>query len=94
MKDDLVFIIRELAARTNAEIGYSKWYLFGSAQGDFSNVMDIDLLAVCETHAMADMIRQSVDLDQLTRPIHLSILTQVEEAEVHFVKNQDCIQIL
>jgi hypothetical protein len=94
MRYDLAAAIRELAVRTNANVGEAKWYWFGSTRNNLSDAADIDLVVVCENHTIADEIRRLVDSDQLTRPIHLSILTQEEEAEVHFVKSQGCTQIL
>lgn len=94
MKDyDLTSAIRGLAVKTNGHVGVANWYLFGSAQERFSNASDIDVLVVCETHEMADAVRRSIDVDQLTRPIHLSILTQAEEDEVRFIERQGCVKV-
>jgi predicted nucleotidyltransferase len=93
-RDELVSAIRDLAMRTNANVGEANWYLFGSAQNGLPNASDIDLLVVCQTHGMADAIRQTVDVDQLRRPIHLSILTQAEQTEVSFVEKQGCVQVV
>jgi predicted nucleotidyltransferase len=92
--DELFSAIKDLAVRTNANVGEANWYLFGSAQEGLSDASDIDLLVVCQTQRMADAVRRAVDVDQLTRPIHLSILTQAEEAEIRFVKRQGCIQVV
>jgi predicted nucleotidyltransferase len=91
--DELFAALGELAAKTNSNVGEANWYLFGSAKEGLSDASDIDLLIICQTHGMADAVRRAVDVDQLTRPIHLSILTQAEEAEIGFVKKQDCIQV-
>jgi hypothetical protein len=92
--DEMVSAIRDLAVRTNADVGEARWYLFGSARQDVRDALDIDLLVVCQTHDTADAIRRTVDVDQFARPMHLSILTQAEEAEVRFVENQACTQVL
>jgi hypothetical protein len=92
--DELVSTIKGLAVRINANVGEASWYLFGSAQEGLSNALDIDLLVVCQTDNIADAVRRAVDVDQFARPIHLSILTQAEEAEVRFVKAQGCIQVI
>ena len=92
--NELLSAIRNLALRTNAGVGNAGWYFFGSAHEGLPTASDIDLLVICETHEMADAVRRSVDVDQLTRPIHLSILTREEEAEVGFVQGQDCIQVV
>jgi predicted nucleotidyltransferase len=92
--DDLVTAVRDLAMKTNGNIGEANWYLFGSVQHGSSSPSDIDLLVVCRTNEMADAVRRSVDLDQLARPIHLSIFTQAEEAEVRFVDRQGCVKLI
>lgn len=51
-------------------------------------------LVICQTHGMADAVRHAVDLDEFARPIHLSILTKAEEAEICFVSKQGCIQVI
>ena len=91
--NELLSAIKDLALEANARVGNADWYLFGSAYESLPTALDIDLLVICETHEMADAVRRSVDLDQLTRPIHLSILTKAEELEVRFVQKQDCIQV-
>jgi hypothetical protein len=93
-QDELVSAVKDLAVRTNARIGDLRWYVFGSAPGHLSAASDIDLLVICQTHMMADVVRQVVDLDQFGRPIHLSILTKVEEEEVGFVESQRCVQVI
>ena len=42
---------------------------------------------------MADAVRRAVDVDQFARPIHLSVFTEAEEAEIHFVEKQGCVQV-
>lgn len=93
-EDRLIDAVRSLASDTNARLGSAEWYIFGSAHDNLSNALDVDILVVCETHDMADSIRQMVDLDQLARPIHLSILTRAEEIEVHFVERQGCVRFV
>jgi predicted nucleotidyltransferase len=92
--DELLSAIGDLALKTNASVGNASWYFFGSTHEGLPTASDIDLLVICETHEMADAVRRSVDLDQLTRPIHLSILTRAEESEVRFVEGQGCIQVV
>jgi len=75
-------------------MGDARWYLFGSAQRSISDALDIDVLVVCRADGVADAIRHAVDIDQFAKPLHLSILTCAEEAEVHFVKKQGCIQVV
>ena len=91
--DDLVSAIKSIAESTNASAGYATWYLFGSALKELSNPSDIDLAVVCPTHVIADAVRQLVDIDQLDHPIHLSIFTVQEEAELRFTAKQGCVQV-
>lgn len=91
--EKLICAIKDLAIRTNAKVGEANWYLFGSAREGLSNASDIDLVVVCRTHGMADAVRRAVDVDQFTRPIHLSIFTHAEEAEIGFIEKQGCIQV-
>ncbi|MEY9121752.1 hypothetical protein ABH994_003033 [Bradyrhizobium yuanmingense] len=92
--DELTSAVRDLAIRTNTAAGDARWYLFGSAQRSISDALDIDVLVVCRADGVADAIRRAVDVDQFTRPLHLSILTCAEEAEVRFVEKQGCIQVV
>jgi predicted nucleotidyltransferase len=92
--EELVLAIRDLAVNINADVGLANWYLFGSAREGLPSASDIDLLVICQTHGIADTVRRAVDVDQFDRPIHLSILTRAEEAEVCFVKSQGCIQVI
>jgi predicted nucleotidyltransferase len=93
-RDELVSAVKDLAMRTNANVGEANWYLFGSALKGLSDASDIDLVVVCQTHGLADAIRRAVDVDQLGRPIHLSILTQAEQTEIRFVEKQGCVQVV
>ena len=93
MTEALLGAIRDLAQRTNVFAGEARWYLFGSAKSSRSDIADIDLLVICDTSQMADAVRRLVDLDSLSRPIHLSILTQAEQDEVSFVERQNCTRI-
>jgi predicted nucleotidyltransferase len=91
---DIKSAIKDLATRTNQRVGEASWYLFGSSRQGFANASDIDLVVVCKTNSIADAIRRTVDVDQLTRPIHLTILTESEEAEMNFVEKRGCIPII
>lgn len=87
-------ILKALAEQINSQLGQSRWYLFGSARDNFDEARDIDLLAVCQSDDVADTIREMVDIDQLSRPIHLSILTFAEESKLGFIEYQNCVRIL
>lgn len=91
--EEVLLDVRELALKTNCLCGDARWYLFGSVKNGLTNATDIDLLVVCATHEMSDIVRRNIDLDQMTRPIHLSILTDAEEAEVRFVECQKATRV-
>jgi hypothetical protein len=42
-RDELVSAVKDLAMRTNANVGEANWYLFGSALKGLSDASDIDL---------------------------------------------------
>jgi predicted nucleotidyltransferase len=92
--NEIVCAVRCLALKTNADLGEVKWYLFGSALKDLANASDIDLVVVCRTHRVADQVRRAVNVDQFCRPLHLSILTEAEQAEIRFIEKQGCIQVV
>ena len=91
--DELVRHVRALAVKANVKIGNTRWYLFGSALRDPACAADVDLLVICQTHSAADALRQTAEGFAFFKPIDLSILTEDEEAEACFVKNQRCVQI-
>lgn len=93
MSDELIGALQGIATSANAIVGTASWYIFGSVIRDDADSADIDLLVVCQTSDMADSFRQTVDLDCLALPIHLSIFTEAEEAEIRFVERQSCMRV-
>ena len=94
MSGELIAALRGVATSVNAQLGASSWYLFGSALRDERDANDIDLVIICPSHEIADSLRQAVDVDCLPLPIHLSIFTEAEQAEIGFIETQGCVQIV
>lgn len=67
-----------------------RWYGFGSFFRSGCSFSDIDLLAISPTDEDTSAIRSSLDELLATWPIHLTIMTETEEAETKFVANQGC----
>jgi len=80
-------------ARIIALVPRSKWYLFGSITRHKRPVSDIDLLVVCESSADCARVRSSLAALCAEFPIHLLLMTQVEEAEVNFIKGEGALEI-
>lgn len=91
--DQLVEQIRSLAQATEAVVGGSRWYLFGSGLNDPELGADVDLLVVCPDHSASIIVRCGLRGIRLARPLDLSILTDEEEAEIGFVAQQECVQV-
>ena len=92
--EELANAVRDLAIRTNAQVGEASWFLFGSMLRASPDMSDIDIAVVCSTPGVADAVRRTVDVDQFARPIHLSIFTKAEDTEIRFTEKQGCIQII
>ncbi len=61
----------------------TEWHLFGSVNRDDPNASDIDLMIFCETDSQADTLRQAIDPDSLSLPLHLSLFTFEEAATIN-----------
>ena len=72
----------------------SDWYLFGSSANDPENAGDIDLLMVHDDHVDSSHLRSELADLCLALPLHLTILTRAEEAELKFIaKAGGCRQL-
>lgn len=60
----------------------SQWHLFGSVNRDEPDAADIDLMILCTGDAQADELRKSIDIDYFLLPLHLSLMTFDEAAEI------------
>ena len=67
-----------------------RWYGFGSFFRSRCSFNDIDLLAISPTDWDTNSIRSSLHDLLMIWPIHLTIMTEAEEAETNFVTNQEC----
>lgn len=85
--------LRMIADAVGTKVNLSRWYLFGSALERPQVAADIDVVVICGSDADADAIRRFVNAYEIYPPLHLSILTEEEEAEIDFVARQGCVQI-
>lgn len=70
------------------------WHLFGSVNRDDPNASDIDLMIFCKTDYQADMLRQAIDPDSLSLPLHLSLFTFEEAATIDATTAQQSVLVL
>ena len=88
IRDCMVAKLREVAVSLGPIAVGTQWHLFGSlARGD-PKPEDIDLMILCNSDSQADTLRRSLDLDAMTLPIPLALLTFEEAAEVDAVGMQ------
>jgi len=77
-----------------AVAGETEWHLFGSVNRDCPDASDIDLMIFCKSDAQADMLRQAIDPDSLSLPLHLSLLTFEEAAVIDATSVQQSTVVL
>jgi hypothetical protein len=80
--------LAELAVSLGPLASGTEWHLFGSVNRDEPYASDIDLMVFCETDSQADGLRQAIDPDSLSLPLHLSFLTFEEAATIGAAKAQ------
>jgi hypothetical protein len=85
----LEFVRREIA-RISALVPLSRWFVFGSFVSDPVRAGDIDLLVVCRDAADIDRVRLELDCAVRALPLHLTLLSEAEELEVGFIRQQNC----
>lgn len=83
-----ISLLRELRLTLGRYAEGTQWYLFGSIDRNEPDAADIDLIILCNTDAQADTLRRLVDPDALPLPLHLSLLTFEEEAEIGATERQ------
>jgi hypothetical protein len=79
--------------RIRARVPTSRWYLFGSITTTKRPIGDIDLLVICETTVACRLVRAELALVCARYPIHLLLMTTIEETEINFVKEESAIEI-
>lgn len=89
----VVASLRDLVVQAGAIAEGSEWHLFGSIDRDEFNASDIDLMILCIDDSQADSLRQAIDPDSLALPLHLSLMTYAEAAEVDAVRLQQASRI-
>ena len=94
IRSRVIASLTELAVSLGPIARGTKWHLFGSVNRDDPNASDIDLMIFCETDSQADMLRQAIDPDSLSLPLHLSLLTFEEAATIEATTAQQSALIL
>lgn len=79
--------------RIRLQVPNSKWFLFGSVTSTRRPVGDVDFLVVCKNAADCVTIRSELDTICAQFPVHLLIMSESEESEVNFIKDQRAIEI-
>ena len=85
----VVTSLRELAVSLGPDAEGSQWHLFGSVDRNELDAADIDLMILCNNDDQADTLRRAIDPDALALPLHLTLLTFDEAAEVEAVRVQN-----
>ncbi|MBV1929849.1 MAG: hypothetical protein KUG81_10120 [Gammaproteobacteria bacterium] len=78
----VVTSLRALAISLGSKAEGCQWHLFGSVDRDEEDAADIDLMILCKNDDQADALRLAIDLDALELPLHLSLMTFKEAAEI------------
>lgn len=77
-------------AGLRVEFPTTQWYGFGSFFNGRHSFSDIDVLAVCANETELLGLRQAIEHVAMDWPIHLIVMTKIEEAETDFVVRQGC----
>jgi predicted nucleotidyltransferase len=78
----VIAALKELAGLLGPVAQGTEWHLFGSVNRDELDASDIDLMILCTSDAQADILRQAIDPDSLSLPLHLALLTFSEAAAI------------
>lgn len=88
IRPQIISLLRELMLTLGPAADGTQWHLFGSVDRNEADAADIDLMILCKTDAQADALRRLIDTDALPLPLHLSLLTFEEDAEIGATKRQ------
>lgn len=94
IRSRVIASLAELAVSLGPIASGTEWHLFGSVHRDDPNASDIDLMIFCESDAQADMLRQAIDPDSLSLPLHLSLFTFEEAATIDVTTAQQSALVL
>ena len=83
IRNRVVTSLRALAISLGAKSEGSQWHLFGSVNRNEQDAADIDLMIFCKSDDQADAFRRVLDPDALELPLHLSLMTFEEAAEIN-----------
>lgn len=91
---DVVAGLRQLSVSLGSIAHATEWHLFGSVDRDEPDAEDIDLMILCTSDAQADSLRLAIKSDFLALPLHLSLMTFQEAAEIDAVRVQRSTPII
>lgn len=94
IRSSVIASLTELAVSLGPLASGTEWHLFGSVNRDDPKASDIDLMIFCATDSQADMLRQAIDPDSLSLPLHLSLFTFEEAATVDATTAQQSTLVL
>jgi hypothetical protein len=89
---EVVSLVKGWAVDAELVAPGSRWYLFGSGSRGCPFPNDIDILVVYGDDSHAFHVRRRV-AGNTVPPVHLLMMRVDEEAELEFVKKQQCIEI-
>lgn len=82
IRSSVIASLKQVAVSLGPVAQGSEWHLFGSVNRDEIDASDIDLMILCTSDAQADMLRQGIDPDSFSLPLHLALLTFDEAAAI------------
>jgi predicted nucleotidyltransferase len=88
IRQRIVASLRELALSLGPKADGTEWHLFGSVDRDSADAADTDLMILCQTDQQADELREAINPDAFLPPLHLSLMTFREAAEIAAVDIQ------
>jgi hypothetical protein len=94
IRSNVIAGLKQLAVLLGPVAQGTEWHLFGSVNRDELDALDIDLMILCTSDAQADMLRQAIDPDSFSLPLHLALLTFDEAAAIDATYVQQSTVIL
>jgi predicted nucleotidyltransferase len=82
IRSSVIAELKEFAVLLGQVAQGTEWHLFGSVNRDEIDASDIDLMILCKSDAQADVLREAIDPDSFSLPLHLALLTFVEAAAI------------
>lgn len=94
IRSSVIAGLKQLADLLGPTAQGTEWHLFGSVNRDEIDASDIDLMILCKSDAQADVLRQAIDPDSFSLPLHLALFTFDEAAAIDATHVQQSTVIL